>query len=134
MQTQMTKNVSAIPNAWLFQGPSNSLDLSVPPAPRGCGGYFMALKLSNGCVRIAATKNPSQYVSHLKYQIQSIGGNIKVVEAYVSPLHLRYEALKRYVGKSIEEHKVSSDLFKVSPSVVTRQLSEALDATVGLAG
>lgn len=125
-------NIKKIQNAWLFNGPSNKLDIAVPPAPPGAGGYLVAFKLSNDCVKIGASKHPSAYITQLRYALRTAGGTVRIEEVYVSPLHLRYEAIKRFVTKNLADAKVSSDLYKVTPSVVTRHLAEALTVTAGM--
>jgi hypothetical protein len=57
------------------------------------GGYVLAMQLSNGNMRLAATQHPGKYLSAWKHSVRQYGAP-EVTRVYVSKLYIRYEPIK----------------------------------------
>lgn len=119
-------NVTAIKNSWLYQGPVNKIAVAVDPAPKSSGGYVIALELSNGATRIAASRDPARYITQLMNSMRSLGFNAEVSRVFISHYLARYEAIKRWIGQELVPHKIGPDTYDIPINIVTRKLSEAV--------
>lgn len=125
------ENVKPLSNAWLYQGAISKIAVAVDPAPKSSGGYVIALSLSNGTTRLAASRDPARYVAQLLNTIRSLGGDLEVSQAFISHYHPRYEPIKRWIGQELMEHKVGPDAYSVPINIVSRKLTEAVAAADG---
>jgi hypothetical protein len=107
--------------AWLFDGKPEFVDVNVPPSTPEVGGYVVAMKLANGAIRLAATRQPAKYVSAWRHNVQRYGVP-DIVRVLVSRPYLRYEAVKRALAGLLAEYKdAESDAFKVSMETLTEK-------------
>lgn len=120
------ENVSAISNTWLYQGPINKIAVAVDPAPKASGGYVIALQLSNGKTRLAASRAPARYVGIITNSMRSLDDEVSVKRVFISHYMARYETVKRWIGLELTEHKVGPETYDAPISIVTRKLSEAI--------
>ena len=118
--------VKPISNVWLYQGKASSVSIAVDPAPKVGGGYVIALTLSNGNIRLAASRDPARYVSQIIKTIDSLGGEVKASKILVSRRHSRYEAIKRWVGHELADYRVGPDTYAAPLPIVSRKLTEAV--------
>lgn len=124
------ENVSTISNTWLYQGPISKIAVAVDPAPKASGGYVIALQLSNGATRLAASRAPAQYVGVIANSIRSSDDDMSVKRVFISHYMARYETVKRWIGQELKAQKIGPETYDAPISVVTRKLSEALTVAV----
>jgi hypothetical protein len=118
-------------DAWLYSGAPDHIGLVVPAAPMAEGGHVVALTLPNGTIRLMATRDPARYVGQVLHQVDGFGGEIDGVRVSVSVRHYQYQAIKRWVARHLDEHRVGADSFNVPFAVLTRRVNEAFSATGG---
>lgn len=126
------EKVKKFPTTWLYEGPPEKIALSIEAAPQTEGGYVVALKLTNGVTRILASRDPVRYVGQLQNQLSNFGNNTRVSEVMVSMRNYQYQAIKRWVGKTLVDFKVGPDSYNVESAVLTRQINEAFQASAGM--
>jgi len=114
--------------AWLYDGKPEFVDLHVASATAVEGGYVVALELTTGAIRLAATRHPAKYVSAWRHNVRRYGLP-DVVRVLVSKPYLRYESVKRGLANMLVEHKdVESDVYRVEVDALTAKARETFSA------
>jgi hypothetical protein len=119
-------------DTWLYTGAPDHIGLVVPPAPMAEGGHVVALTLPNGTIRLMATRDPARYVGQVLHQVDGFGGETDGVKVFVSVRHYQYQAIKRWIARHLDEHRIGSDAFDVPFAVLARRVNEAFSATGGM--
>ena len=86
-------------NSWIYDGTPDNIGLLVPDASPADGGYIVLAQLSNGDVRLFATRYPTRCVVGWKSQVRKFGGQ-EFARVLVSKPHIRYERIKRMITES----------------------------------
>lgn len=89
---------------WLYDGEPEYVDLNVEAALLEQGGYVVVLELTNGKLRLAATRHPAKYVKEWRHNVRRYGA-LDIVRVLVSRPYLRYEAAKRLLATKLAEYK-----------------------------
>jgi hypothetical protein len=107
--------------AWLFDGKPEFVDVNVASSTPVEGGYVVAMELTNGTIRLAATRQPAKYVSAWRHNVRRYGIP-DIVRVLVSRPYLRYEAVKRGLAGLLAEYKNNdSDDFRVGIETLTEK-------------
>lgn len=79
------------------------------------------MELTNGTIRLAATRQPAKYVSAWRHNVRRYGIP-DIVRVLVSRPYLRYEAVKRGLAGLLAEYKNNdSDDFRVGIETLTEK-------------
>lgn len=106
---------------WLFDGKPEFVDVNVASSTPVEGGYVLALELTNGVIRLAATRQPAKYVSAWRHNVRRYGIP-DIVRVLVSRPYLRYEAVKRGLAGLLAEYRdPDSEAFRVSIETLTEK-------------
>jgi hypothetical protein len=112
---------------WLYDGNPDQADLIVGEATPLEGGYVMVIELSNGLTRLAATRHPAKYVTAW-HQFVKRYGLPEIARMIVSRPHLRYEAIKRGIAKTIAEDRDEDlDAYRVPVDKVTQNAETVIE-------
>ena len=107
--------------AWLFDGKPEFVDVNVASSTPVEGGYVVAMELTTGAIRLAATRQPAKYVSAWRHNVRRYGVP-DIVRVLVSRPYLRYEAVKRGLAGLLAEFKdADSEAFRVSIETLTEK-------------
>jgi hypothetical protein len=107
--------------AWLFDGRPEFVDVNVASSTPVEGGYVVAMELTTGAIRLAATRQPAKYVSAWRHNVRRYGVP-DIVRVLVSRPYLRYEAVKRGLAGLLAEYKdADSEAFRVSIETLTEK-------------
>ncbi len=107
--------------AWLFDGKPEFVDVNVASSTPVEGGYVVAMELTTGAIRLAATRQPAKYVSAWRHNVRRYGVP-DIVRVLVSRPYLRYEAVKRGLAGLLAEYKdADSEAFRVSIETLTEK-------------
>ena len=107
--------------AWLFDGKPEFVDVNVASSTPVEGGYVVAMELTTGAIRLAATRQPTKYVSAWRHNVRRYGVP-DIVRVLVSRPYLRYEAVKRGLAGLLAEYKdADSEAFRVSIETLTEK-------------
>ena len=107
--------------AWLFDGKPEFVDVNVASSTPVEGGYVVAMELTTGAIRLAATRQPAKYVSAWRHNVRRYGVP-DIVRVLVSRPYLRYEAVKRgLAGLLAEDKDADSEAFRVSIETLTEK-------------
>lgn len=107
--------------AWLFDGKPEFVDVNVASSTPVEGGYVVAMELTTGAIRLAATRQPAKYVSAWRHNVRRYGVP-DIVRVLVSHPYLRYEAVKRGLAGLLAEYKdADSEAFRVSIETLTEK-------------
>lgn len=99
---------------WLFDGKPEFVDVNVASSTPVEGGYVVAMELTTGTIRLAATRQPAKYVSAWRHNVRRYGVP-DIVRVLVSRPYLRYEAVKRGLASLLAEYRdADSEAFRVS--------------------
>ena len=113
---------------WLFDGKPEFVDVNVASATPMEGGYVIAMELSTGAVRLAATRQPAKYVSAWRHNVRRHGVP-EIVRVLVSYPYLRYEAVKRVLAGLLADHREAGfEDFRVEPEILTARAREVFAA------
>lgn len=128
----MNTSRNAKPQAgWLYDGKPEFVEIKVSSATAVEGGYVMALQLTTGAFRLAATRHPAQYVNAWRHNVRRFGLP-DIVRVLVSRPYLRYESVKRSLARMLLEHKDrESDAYRLGVEALTEKACQlfALAAT-----
>lgn len=109
---------------WLYDGEPEYVGLNVGATSSVQGGYVVALELTNGTIRLAATRHPAKYVTAWRHNVRRCGLP-DVVRVLVSRPYLRYEAVKRGLASMLAEHKdEESDAYRLDVEAFTEKARE----------
>jgi hypothetical protein len=112
---------------WLYDGNPDQADLIVGEATPLEGGYVMVIELTNGLTRLAATRHPAKYVTAW-HQFVKRYGLPEIARMIVSRPHLRYEAIKRGIAKTIAEDRDEDlDAYRVPVDKVTQNAETVIE-------
>lgn len=112
---------------WLYDGNPDQADLIVGEATPLEGGYVMVIELTNGLTRLAATRHPAKYVTAW-HQFVKRYGLPEIARMIVSRPHLRYEAIKRGIAKTIAEDRDEDlDAYRVPVDKVTKNAETVIE-------
>lgn len=107
--------------AWLFDGKPEFVDVNVASSTPVEGGYVVAMELTTGVIRLAATRQPAKYVSAWRHNVRRYGVP-DIVRVLVSHPYLRYEAVKRGLAGLLAEYRdADSEAFRVSIETLTEK-------------
>jgi hypothetical protein len=107
--------------AWLFDGKPEFVDVNVASSTPVEGGYVVAMVLTTGAIRLAATRQPAKYVSAWRHNVRRYGVP-DLVRVLVSRPYLRYEAVKRGLAGLLAEYRdADSEAFRVSIETLTEK-------------
>lgn len=107
--------------AWLFDGKPEFVDVNVASSTPVEGGYVVAMELTTGAIRLAATRQPAKYVSAWRHNVRRYGVP-DIVRVLVSHPYLRYEAVKRGLAGLLAEYRdADSEAFRVSIETLTEK-------------
>jgi len=107
--------------AWLFDGKPEFVDVNVASSTPVEGGYVVAMELTTGAIRLAATRQPAKYVSAWRHNVRRYGVP-DIVRVLVSRPYLRYEAVKRGLAGLLAEYRdADSEDFRVSIETLTEK-------------
>ncbi|MFZ5795212.1 MAG: hypothetical protein ACOY4B_12215 [Pseudomonadota bacterium] len=107
--------------AWLFDGKPEFVDVNVASSTPVEGGYVVAMVLTTGAIRLAATRQPAKYVSAWRHNVRRYGIP-DIVRVLVSRPYLRYEAVKRGLAGLLAEYRdADSEAFRVSIETLTEK-------------
>lgn len=107
--------------AWLFDGRPEFVDVNVASSTPVEGGYVVAMELTTGAIRLAATRQPAKYVSAWRHNVRRYGVP-DIVRVLVSHPYLRYEAVKRGLAGLLAEYRdADSEAFRVSIETLTEK-------------
>lgn len=107
--------------AWLFDGKPEFVDVNVASSTPVEGGYVVAMELTTGAIRLAATRQPAKYVSAWRHNVRRYGVP-DIVRVLVSRPYLRYEAVKRGLAGLLAEYRdADSEAFRVSIETLTEK-------------
>ena len=113
---------------WLYDGKPEFVDLNVSSATPVEGGYVVALELTTGAIRLAATRYPAKYVSAWRHNVRRYGLP-DVVRVLVSKPYLRYESVKRGLAGMLVEHKdKESDAYRLGVDALTEKARQMFSA------
>lgn len=114
--------------AWLYDGKPEFVDLNVSSATPVEGGYVVALELTTGAIRLAATRHPAKYVNTWRHNVRRYGLP-DVVRVLVSKPYLRYESVKRGLAGMLVEHKdEESDAYRLGVDALTEKARQMFSA------
>ena len=120
------KRKKGLNSLWIFDGSPDQADLAVAATTLGEGGYVIVIELSNGLTRLAATQHPAKYVSSW-HQFVKRYGLPEIARMIISQPHLRYEAIKRGIAKTIVEYRDKQlDVYRVSVAIVTEKAESVI--------
>ena len=112
---------------WLYDGDPEQADLIVGATTLTEGGYVMVIELTNGLTRLAATRHPAKYVTAW-HQFVKRYGLPEIARMIVSRPHLRYEAIKRGIAKTIaNDRDVDLDAYRVPVDKVTQHAETVIE-------
>jgi hypothetical protein len=113
---------------WLYDGDPEQADLIVGATTPTEGGYVMVIELTNGLIRLAASRHPAKYVTAW-HQFVKRYGLPEIGRMIVSHPHLRYEAIKRGIAKLIvDERDEELDAYRISLSTVTQKAEAVIES------
>jgi hypothetical protein len=113
---------------WLYDGDPEQADLIVGATTLTEGGYVMVIELTNGLIRLAASRHPAKYVTAW-HQFVKRYGLPEISRMIVSQPHLRYEAIKRGIAKMIvDERDDELDAYRVPLNTVTQQAEAVIES------
>ena len=95
----------ATTRCWIFTGKPEYIDSHVAPATALEGGYLVVLALTDGSVRLAATRYPARYLNTWQGNARRFGIADVDLVLVSSPL-LRYEAVKRSLARQLANYQV----------------------------
>jgi len=109
---------------WLYDGEPEYVDLNVEAALLEQGGYVVVLELTNGKLRLAATRHPAKYVKGWRHNVRRYGA-LDIVRVLVSRPYLRYEAAKRLLATKLAEYKDDeSDAYRLDVETFKEKVKE----------
>lgn len=112
---------------WLYDGDPDQADLIVGATTLTEGGYIMVIELTNGLIRLAASRHPAKYVTAW-HQFVKRYGLPEITRMIVSHPHLRYEAIKRGIAKLIgDERDEELDAYRIPLNTVTQQAEAVIE-------
>ena len=112
---------------WLYDGDPEQADLIVGATTLTEGGYVMVIELTNGLTRLAATRHPAKYVNAW-HQFVKRYGLPEIARMIVSRPHLRYEAIKRGIAKTIANDRDEDlDAYRVPVDKVTQHAETVIE-------
>ena len=110
--------------AWVYDGKPEYVDLNVEATSSVQGGYVVALELTNGTIRLGASRHPAKYVTAWRHNVRRYGLP-DVVRVLVSRPYLRYEAVKRGLASKLAEYKdEGSDAYRLNVETFTEKARE----------
>lgn len=113
---------------WTYAGSPELVSVAVECGTPESGGYVLAMQLSNGNMRLAATRHPSKYLSAWKHGVRQYGAP-EVTRVYVSKPYIRYEQIKRIIAESIKDFKVEeSDQYHIDAETLESKASEIFES------
>lgn len=102
---------------WVYDGIPEYVAINIEPTLSVQGGYVLALKLTSDVVRIAATRNPSKYVTTWRRNAKCYGAP-DVARVLVAGPFLRYEAVKRTLVSRVAQYKdQGADVYRLPHGV-----------------
>lgn len=114
---------------WLFDGKPEFVDVNVAASTHVEGGYVVAMELTNGVIRLGATRQPAKYVSAWRHNVRRYGIP-DIVRVLVSRPYLRYEAVKRGLAGLLSEYKdADSETFRVGIETLNEKAQTMWDET-----
>lgn len=117
----MTASNTQSSQVWLFDGKPEFVDVNVVPLTPVEGGYVVAMELTTGAIRLAATRHPAKYLSAMRHNVRRYGVP-DIVRVLVSRPYLRYEAIKRGLAGLLAEYRdADSETFLVSIETLTEK-------------
>jgi hypothetical protein len=112
---------------WLYDGSPDQADLMVAATELTEGGYVMVIELTNGLTRLAATRHPAKYVTAW-HQFVKRYGLPEIARMIISRPHLRYEAIKRGIAKTIANDRDEDlDAYRVPVDKVTQSAENVIE-------
>lgn len=117
--------------AWIYEGALENVGLVVQVNPAGEGGHVVALKLSNGIIRLMATRDPVRYIAQVRNQAGSFGSQAEVKQVFVSARHYQYQAIKRWLAQMIGPHRIGPDAYEIPIATLTRRIKQAFEMMAG---
>ena len=113
---------------WLYDGDPDQADLIVGATTLTEGGYVMVIELTNGLIRLAASRHPAKYVTAW-HQFVKRYGLPEISRMIVSQPHLRYEAIKRGIAKMIvDERDDELDAYRVPLNTATQKAEAVIES------
>ncbi|MGK0674615.1 MAG: hypothetical protein ABWU16_08145 [Halothiobacillaceae bacterium] len=113
---------------WTYAGSPEFASVAVGSGSPESGGYVLAMQLSNGNMRLAATQHPGKYLSAWKHNVRQYG-TPEVTRVYVSKPYIRYERIKRIIAESIKEFKAEeSDQYHIDAETLESKASEIFES------
>jgi len=113
---------------WTYAGSPQLVSAAVESGSPELGGYVLAMQLSNGNMRLAATQHPGKYLSAWKHSVRQYGAP-EVTRVYVSKPYIRYEQIKRIIAESIKDFKVEeSDQYHIDAETLESKAGEILES------
>lgn len=113
---------------WTYAGSPELVSVAVECGTPESGGYVLAMQLSNGNMRLAATRHPSKYLSAWKHGVRQYGAP-EVTRVYVSKPYIRYEQIKRMIAESLKDFKVEeSDQYHIDAETLECKAGEILES------
>ena len=114
--------------AWLYDGKPEFVDINVSSTTPVEGGYVLALALTTGAIRLAATRHPAKYVNTWRHNVRRYGLP-DVVRVLVSKPYLRYESVKRGLAGMLVDHKdKESDAYRLGVDALTEKARQMFSA------
>lgn len=113
---------------WTYAGSPELVSVAVECGTPESGGYVLAMQLSNGNMRLAATRHPSKYLSAWKHGVRQYGAP-EVTRVYVSKPYIRYEPIKRMIAESLKDFKVEeSDQYHIDAETLECKAGEIFES------
>jgi len=114
-------------SVWVYSGSPELVSIAVERGSPESGGYVLAMQLSNGNIRIGATRDPSKYLTAWKHSVRHYG-EPEVIRVYVSKPYIRYDPIKRLIAESIKEFKEQeTDQYRIGIETLERKMREILE-------
>jgi len=131
---QSMKSKKAQKPFWLYDGSPDLAELIVDAATLTEGGYVIVIELTSGLTRLAATRHPGKYVTAW-HQFVKRYGLPDISRMIISHPHLRYEAIKRGIAKSLAEYRDEElDVYRLPVDAVTKNAESVIEMLEGISG
>ena len=109
---------------WLYDGGPEGVCLRVNDASPTDGGYVMVFILPSGDARLLATRFPAKYVTTWRTNSKRCGGE-DLERVLISPLHPRYEKIKRLLATQlIPKDDSEATLREISVETITEEVTK----------
>jgi len=113
---------------WTYAGSPELVSVAVGNGSPESGGYVLAMQLSNGNMRLAATQHPAKYLSAWKHSVRQYGAP-EVTRVYVSKPYIRHEQIKRIIIESIKDFRVEElDQYHIDADTLESKAKEILES------